>query len=83
MVEIAYGIAPGYQKRGFATEAAGAGIDYAFKHPEVRLVRAHTLPAPSASTRVLAKCGFTFIGEVIDPEDGLVWRWDLVRSPEP
>jgi ribosomal-protein-alanine N-acetyltransferase len=80
MVEIAYGIAPGYQKRGYATEAAEAGVTYAFKHPEVCLVRAHTMPNPNASTRVLSKCGFKFIGDVIDPEDGVVWRWGLNRG---
>jgi hypothetical protein len=26
---------------------------------------------------VLTKCGFTLIGDVIDPEDGLVRRWEL------
>jgi RimJ/RimL family protein N-acetyltransferase len=30
----------------------------------------------NASARVLAKCGFRRVGEVIDPEDGLVWRWE-------
>ena len=26
---------------------------------------------------VLTKLGFTYIGEVMDPEDGLVVRWEL------
>ena len=43
-------------------------------------VRAHTLPQPSASTRVLTKCGFRHIGAVIDPEDGLVWRWEKYQE---
>jgi RimJ/RimL family protein N-acetyltransferase len=30
--------------------------------------------------RVLAKCGFQHIGEVIDPEDGLVWRWEKHKA---
>ena len=30
----------------------------------------------NASTRVLTKCGFRHVGEVMDPEDGLVWRWE-------
>jgi [ribosomal protein S5]-alanine N-acetyltransferase len=76
VVEIAYGIAPGYQGRGFATEAARALTRYALDSGRVRLVRAHTLPEPNASTRVLAKCGFRYVGEVIDPEDGPVWRWE-------
>ncbi len=41
---------------------------------------AHTLPAPNASTRVLAKCGFERTGEVEDPEDGLVWRWERSKK---
>jgi RimJ/RimL family protein N-acetyltransferase len=76
MVEIAYGVEPEYQGKGFATEAAQALVDYAFGSDRVRLVRAHTLPESNASTRVLTKCGFRYLGEIIDPEDGLVWRWE-------
>jgi [ribosomal protein S5]-alanine N-acetyltransferase len=76
MVEIAYGIVPGYQGRGYATEAAAALVAFAFSDPRVRLVRAHTRPASAASQRVLAKCGLERVGEVMDPEDGLVWRWE-------
>ena len=75
-VEIAYAIAPDWQGKGFATEAATALTDFAFGSADVRVVRAHTLPAANASTKVLAKCGFRRVGEVIDPEDGLVWRFE-------
>ncbi|HEY4235411.1 MAG TPA: GNAT family N-acetyltransferase [Lacipirellulaceae bacterium] len=74
--EIAYGIAPGYRCQGFATETAQALVDYAIASGRVGLVRAHTLPEPNASSRVLTKCGFKKIGGVVDPEDGLVWRWE-------
>src|SRR5262245_44628940 len=76
VVEIAYGVDPEHQGKGYATEAAEALVTYALGDSRVRVVRAHTLPEPNASTRVLAKCGFRYIGEVIDPEDGLVWRWE-------
>ena len=76
VVEIAYGVAPEHQGKGYATEAAAALTTYAFSNAQVRVVRAHTLPEPNASTRVLTKCGFERVGEVIDPEDGLVWRWE-------
>ena len=76
IVEIAYGVAPEHQGRGYATEAAEALVAYAFRSGQVRVVRAHTLPDNDASKRVLEKCGFQFIGEVDDPEDGLVWRWE-------
>lgn len=76
MVEIAYGIVPAFQGRGYATEAAEAAVVFAFGNSRVRRARAHTLPTPNASTRVLEKCGFEYTGEVVDPEDGLVWRWE-------
>ncbi len=76
MVEIAYGIYPEHHGKGFATEAARALIDHARDSGAVRLIRAHTLPENGASQRVLTKCGFACVGEVIDPEDGLVWRWE-------
>jgi RimJ/RimL family protein N-acetyltransferase len=79
MVEIAYGIAPGYQGHGHATEAARAIVDYAFATGQVRIIQAHTLPERNASTRVLEKCGFSFSGEINHPTDGPVWRWELRR----
>ena len=81
VVEIAYGIFPEHQGKGYATEAAQALVSFAFNSGQVRIVRAHTLPESNASMRVLIKCGFRKIGEVIDPEDGLVWRWE--RGPQP
>jgi RimJ/RimL family protein N-acetyltransferase len=80
MVEIAYGIAPGFQKQGYATEAAAAGVEFAFGRELVRVVRAHTLPEANASTQVLKKCGFAFLGEAVEPEDGTVWRWEKRRD---
>ena len=76
VVEIAYGVEPAFQGRGYATEAARVLTDYAFRSGAVCVVRAHTRPHNNASTRVLTKCGFERVGEVIDPEDGLVWRWE-------
>ena len=80
VVEIAYGIVPSSQNRGYATEAAQALVDFAFASPEVNLVRAHTLPEANPSTRVLTKGGFRHIGGVVDPEDGPVWRWERLRE---
>ncbi len=79
MVEVAYGIVPIYQGQGYTTEAAAAAVSFAFSHRQVRLVCAHTLPSNAPSIGVLLKCGFTRIGEVIDPDDGLVVRWEYSR----
>lgn len=77
VVEIAYEVDPEHQGRGYATEAAQAMAANAFASGRVRIVRAHTMPEPNASTRVLTKCGFEHLGEVVEPDDGLVWRWEL------
>jgi len=76
MVEVAYGIVPAFQGFGYATEATQALVEYAFASGLVERVRAHTLPTPNASTRVLTKCGFAHVANVIDPDDGPVWRWE-------
>jgi RimJ/RimL family protein N-acetyltransferase len=76
IVEISYGVALEHQGRGYATEAAAALVAFAFHREDVRTVCAHTLAATGASTRVLTKCGFQLVGQVVDPEDGLVWRWE-------
>jgi RimJ/RimL family protein N-acetyltransferase len=76
VVEIAYGVKAEHQGKGYATEAAAALTEFAFSTGRVRVVRAHTLPENVASARVLTKCGFQCLGEVIEPDDGLVWRWE-------
>jgi [ribosomal protein S5]-alanine N-acetyltransferase len=76
-VEIGYGIATAYRGKGYATEAAQAMVDFAFGHPDVASVIAHTMPNENPSTSVLQKVGMVKIGETIDPEDGLLWRWQV------
>lgn len=80
VVEIAYGIVPSFQGRGYGTEVARALTEYCFQN-DVKRVRAHTLPVENASNRILKKCGFAFTGEVNDPDDGMVWRWERVKDP--
>lgn len=79
-VEIAYAVLPEHQGKGYATAAARKMVEYAFANAaEVRTVLAHTLPDGIVSQRVLAKAGFSHVGEVQDPEDGLVWRFEIQR----
>jgi ribosomal-protein-alanine N-acetyltransferase len=79
VVEIAYGIDDAFQRRGYATDVAAALVAFAFADPRVRLICAHTRPGASASVRVLEKCGFARVPDVIDPEDGPVWRFERGR----
>lgn len=78
-VEIAYMTFPAHEGRGHAagTIALLAGIaDRAGIMPV-----AHTLPQENASNKALKRNGFAFAGEVEDPEDGLVWRWERPLAP--
>jgi [ribosomal protein S5]-alanine N-acetyltransferase len=79
MVEIAYGVDAEQRGNGYATEIARALVAYAFAFPAVNIVRAHTLAEANASGRVLAKSGFERVGDFVDPEDGLVWRFEKRR----
>jgi len=79
-IEIAYITAPAYRGQGYATEAAQALIRYAFGFPGITVVCAHTLPEKNASARILTKCGLRNLGEVTDPEDGRLWRWEIERD---
>lgn len=79
VVEIAYGTFPPFEGRGIATQMARTLVQTALERAAVKRVLAHTLPEKNASGRVLEKAGFRRVGEVQDPEDGLVWRWEKFR----
>jgi RimJ/RimL family protein N-acetyltransferase len=80
VVEIAYFTFPLFEGRGVASMMAAGLIDRVRSEARVRRFIAHTLPKESASTRVLAKIGFVRMGQIVDPEDGPVWRWELDRG---
>ena len=65
-VELGYGVLPRNQRRGFATEAVSAMVDWAFANG-VECISAETLPELIASQRVLLKSGFSFMGEGSEP----------------
>ena len=80
MVEIGYALVPEYRRRGLATEAARGLAAYAFSHPEVSAVQAHTLKDGTASINVLKRLGMKFAGTAIDPDEGEVLRWMVERK---
>jgi RimJ/RimL family protein N-acetyltransferase len=57
-IEISYGIRRDAWGHGFATEAARAGLDFAFRAHALPEVVALVYPANMASQRVIAKLGF-------------------------
>lgn len=58
-VGLFYAVDPEHQRRGYATEAAGAMVEYAFKHLNVERVVAMTDYSNTASQRVMQKLGTT------------------------
>lgn len=74
-VEIGYLTFVPEQRRGIATATAARLIEIAAAAGTTR-VRAHTLPEHNPSTRALVANGFVMAGQVEDPEDGTVWRWE-------
>lgn len=76
-VEIGYGMLPEFQCAGYATEAAGALVRWAFSQPEVSRVIAETYPELLPSIRVLEKNNFRFDG---DGSEERVIRYALTRE---
>lgn len=79
-VELGYEIAPTYRNRGLATEMTKGLIENAFNDKRVKSIVAHTLGHENSSTKVLQKCGFKKVQEINDPDDGLIWRWELQKQ---
>jgi [ribosomal protein S5]-alanine N-acetyltransferase len=77
-VEIAYMTFPAHEGQGYARAMVPTLYSMAIEHG-ASLVVAHTLPEENASNRALRSSGFAFAGDVSDPEDGLVWRWEKRR----
>jgi RimJ/RimL family protein N-acetyltransferase len=78
-VELGYAVAPARQGRGIATAVVRELVARAGR-AGVGVVVAHTLPDESASTTVLHRCGFARVGDVLDPDAGLVWRFELALT---
>lgn len=76
-VEIGYSMLPEFQRAGYATEAAGALLRWAFSHAEVSSVIAETYPELRPSIRVLEKNNFRFVG---DGSEERVIRFALTRE---
>ena len=74
-VEIGYFTFPGNEGRGVATAMAAELIALAIRTDPAVTIAAQTLPGRNASHRVLEKHGFTCVGPIQHPEDGLVLEW--------
>jgi [ribosomal protein S5]-alanine N-acetyltransferase len=75
LVEIAYFTLPQYQRQGYASQTARELVRIASATDPSIALRALTLPAANASTRILERLGFQLFGQARDPDAGDVWEW--------
>ncbi len=61
-VEVSYFLAPAVWGRGYATELVNASLCYGFEALGLPVIGAFAHQENHASSRVLEKCGFRFVG---------------------
>ena len=74
-VEISYGVARSERGRGVAVAAVGSLLQMAASSGLVQEVVAHILPGNMASSRVVARLGFTQGPSLVDADGETVVRW--------
>ena len=62
-LELGYWIGEPYWKRGYATEAAHALVDLAFRSTGIQVLHVSARVINPASRRVIHKCGFQYAGQ--------------------
>ena len=72
-----YSILPAYRRRGYATEAVAALVQWAFARADVQRIVADTYPELVASIGVLEKNGFRLVGQ---GEGERVIRYELHKE---
>jgi RimJ/RimL family protein N-acetyltransferase len=76
-VDIGYGIAPSFQRRGIATRAIAELARWAREDVRVARLTAETSIHNVASQRVLERNAFEVVGSRTDAEDGELSCWAL------
>ena len=80
VVEIGYGVAPGCQRQGVASQGVQALCALALRSTEVRQVLACISPDNQASMALARKLGFTAGLSLLDAEGEHVVAWTLTRQ---
>lgn len=83
VIKVGYTIAPGYQRRGYATEAVRALVAYALEVLGAQVVRAYASAENVPSIRVAEKVGMHLVERIEHRDGGDVWygvRYELRRD---
>ncbi len=74
--EVGYSLLPEFRGKGYAVEAVRGLFDWAHGEHGVSRFRASIAPDNERSQNLVAKLGFTKVGEQWDEEDGLEWVFE-------
>ncbi len=74
VIKVGYTMSPAHQGNGYATEAIGALVDYAFEVLEADVVRAFASAENVPSTRVAEKVGMTLMETFTREYEGETWH---------
>ena len=83
VIKLGYTIAPAFQRRGYATEAITALIDYAFETLRADVARVYASAINKPSVRVAEKVGMQLVETIEREYDGEMWhrvRYEIRRS---
>lgn len=78
--DIGWYIDPNYQKKGYATEAAIAAIDYMFKEVEINNIFSGAVKDNIPSCKIFEKLGFIKVGEVEEDSPYTFYDGKLIFS---
>jgi RimJ/RimL family protein N-acetyltransferase len=67
VAEIGYSTLPAFQRRGIATAAAKAMVEWLLRREDVAAVVACTYPRLPESIKIMERCGMTYVGEGEEP----------------
>ena len=81
-VEIGYHVEPGFRRRGFATEAVRALLDWAAAEHGITRFRASVAPSNDRSLAVVGRLGFRQTGIRWDELDGEQLVFELDWAPD-
>jgi len=85
VILVGYTMDPAAQNKGYATEAVGALVEYAFDTLGADLVRAYAEASNVASIRVADKVGMPVVDRFTHDEDDQTWhvvRMERPRAPD-
>ena len=63
VVEIGYSTLPGFQRKGYGSEAARALTEWLLRQKGVTAVTAQTFAESAESIKVMLRCGMRFVGD--------------------